>query len=326
MRKKGFKLLMGWAFSSFLSFHPFLSFKIRTMKKFSKDMMAQCAETLKFLVPYTEKFSNPDYQMPDDALVRLQNMNQKIVKSFLNSPDDVKREFRGIADDVESLRRLDDLIQKTRDGFVSADLKTEIMTVKKRLTSIKVILNNDLGKAPRQGSGCMLPLIILVILAVAGWFFRGTIIKYVPFLGGSENVQTDVDADTGDNEEGDEGDVTTEPETVSEPEPAVTSEPEAEPAEPETPAADAQAEKDAPEKAQPAKKDSKKPSKVGEWRVWKDLNGKSLRARFVKMDGQATIILEFKDKADKGKVKQKGFDIGNFCEKDQQYIRENYLE
>ena len=115
---------------------------------------------------------------------------------------------------MESLRRLDDLIQKTREGFVSADLKSEIMTVKKRLTSVKVILNRELGMAPRQGSGCVLPLIIIVVLAIAGWFFRGTIMKFVPFLGKPAEVQTtqDPDADTGDDadEEGDEVE-TTEP-------------------------------------------------------------------------------------------------------------------
>lgn len=294
------------------------------MKKFSKNMMARCAQALKFLVPYTEKFSNPDYEMPDEAVEHLQEMIQEIVEEFLDSPKDVRQEFRSIADDVESLRRLEDLIKKTREGSLSVDLKAEIMTVKKRLTSIKVILNRELGMAPRQGSSCVLPLIILVVLALAGWFFRGTIMKYVPFLGKPAEVQTtqDPDADTGDDadEEGDEVE-TTEPETVSEPEPA-TPEPEAETAEQETPAADTPEEAPAPEKTKPAKK----PNKVGEWRVWKDLNGKTLRARFVKMDGVATIILEYKDKADKGKVKQKGFAVGNFCEKDQEYIRENYME
>ncbi len=295
------------------------------MKKFSKNMMALCAQTLKFLVPYTEKFSNPDYQMPDDALAQLQKMIQGIVKEFLDSPADVRKEFRGIADDVESLRRLDDLIQKTRDGIVSADLKAEIMTVKNRLTSIKVILNRELGMAPRQGSGCVLPLIIIVALAIVGWFFRGTIMKYVPFLGKPAEVQTtqDPDADAGDDadEEGDEVETTTEPETASESEPAAP-EQEAGAAGQETPAADASEEKGAPEKTKPAKKTNK----VGEWRVWKDINGKTQRARFVRMDGVATIILEYKDKADKGKIKQKGFAVANFCEQDQEYIRENYME
>lgn len=292
------------------------------MKSFSKNMMALCAQTLKFLVPYTEKFSDPSYKMPDYALEQLQKMIQGIVKEFLNSPNNVRQEFRGIADDVESLRRLDDLIQKSREGAISVDLKAEIATVKKRLTSIKVILNRELGMAPRQGAGCVLPLIILVALAIAGWFFRGTIMKYVPFLGNSSEVQTttDPDADTGEDadEEGDEVE-TTKPETASEPEPAA-SEQEAESTGPETPEAGAQEEKPAPEKT------AKKPSKVGEWRVWKDINGKTQRARFVKMDGVATIILEYKDKADKGKLKQKGFAVGNFCEKDQEYIRENYME
>ncbi|MBQ6107220.1 MAG: hypothetical protein IJK97_03340, partial [Thermoguttaceae bacterium] len=235
------------------------------MKKFSKKMMALCAQTLKFLVPYTEKFSSPDYKMPEDALVQLQKMIQGIVKEFLDSPADVRKEFRAIADDVESLRRLDDLIQKTREGFVSADLKSEIMTVKKRLTSVKVILNRELGMAPRQGSGCVLPLIIIVVLAIAGWFFRGTIMKFVPFLGKPAEVQTtqDPDADTGDDadEEGDEVE-TTEPETVSEPEPA-TPEPEAESTETETPAAETTDENDVTEKDQTDNKTSKKPAKAG---------------------------------------------------------------
>ena len=42
------------------------------------------------------------------------------------------------------------------------------------------------------------------------------------------------------------------------------------------------------------------------------------------MEGAGTIILEYKDKA--VGVKQKGFAVGNFCEKDQQFIRDNYLE
>ncbi|MCR5163321.1 MAG: hypothetical protein K6C40_04805 [Thermoguttaceae bacterium] len=297
------------------------------MKKFSKNMMALCAQTLKFLVPYTEKFSDPSYQMPDDALDQLQKMVQAIVKNFLESPANVRQEFRGIADDVESLRRLDDLIQKSREGFVSADLKAEIMTVRKRLTSIKVILNRELGMASRQGSGCILPLIILVVLAIAGWFFRGTIMKFVPFLGKPTEVQTtqDPDADSGDDadEEGDEAE-TTKPETVSEPEPAAPSEPEAEPTEPETPAVETPDEEDAPEKAQTDNKTEKKPAKAGTYRVWTDIHGKKLRARFIRMDSAGTIILEYKDKV--AGVKQRAFAVGNFCEKDQEFIRKNYLD
>lgn len=286
------------------------------MKKFSKNMTAQCAQILKFLVPYTEKFSDPSYKMPDDALDQLQKMIHGLVKEFLDSPANVRQEFRGIADDVESLRRLEDLIQKTRIGFISANLKTEVLNVKKRLTSIKVILNRELGMAPRQGSGCILPLIILVVLALAGWFFRGTIMKYVPFLGKPEEVQTIQDPDDDADDEGDEMETATEPETASEPE--------AEPAEPETPAADAQEEKAAPEKAQEDQKSKKKTAKTGVYRKWTDINGKTFNARFVRMDGTGTIILEFKVKG--AGVKQRAFAVGNFSEKDQKFIRENCME
>lgn len=299
------------------------------MKKFPKNMMALCAQTLKFLVPYTEKFSDPSYKMPDDALDQLQKMIQAIVKNFLESPANVRQEFRGIADDVESLRRLDDLIQKSREGFVSADLKTEILTVRKRLTSIKAILNRELYVAPRAGSGCILPLIILVVLAIAGWFFRGTIMKFVPFLGKPAEVQTDVDADQDDTDEGDEVEVATETETVAEPGSAAPSEPEAEPTKPETsaeetPAVETPDEEVAPEKAQTDKKADKKPAKAGTYRVWTDIHGKKLRARFIRMDSAGTIILEYKDKI--AGVKQRAFAVGNFCEKDQEFIRKNYLD
>jgi len=306
--------------------------------------MSLCAQALKFLVPFTEKFSNPDYEMPDEALEKLQKMIQELVKEFLESPDDVRQEFRGIADDVESLRRLDDLIQKTRDGFLSANLKTEVLTVRKRLTSIKVILNRDLGKAPRRSSGCVFPLIFLVVLAVTGWVFRGTILEKIqPFLGSQPEVQApeNADAESEDVSE-DEADVEsetsensqsepeTQPESVANPEPESESAEEL-PAESgvkpesgeETSATESQTEESSPEKVKPAKK---KGAKKAEFRVWEDLNGKKLRARFVQMDGQATIILEYyQNGKKKGKVlKQKGFAIGNFCEKDQEYIRENY--
>lgn len=284
------------------------------MKKFSKTMMAQCAQILKFLVPYTEKFSDPSYKMPDDALDQLQKKIQGLVKEFLESPANVRQEFRAIADDVESLRRLGDLIQKSREGAISVDLKSEIATVKKRLTSIKVILNRDLGMAPRQGYSCVLPLIVLVVLALAGWFFRGTIMKFVPFLGKSAEVQTtqDPDADAGEDadEEGDEA------------EPAAPSEPEVkQDAEPETPAADAQ---DKTEKSSKASA-NKKPKKIGKnapYRTWVFLDGRKLRARLVKLDGGDKVVLEYKDGR---KLVQMPYAIRIFSEKDQEYIQE-FLE
>lgn len=292
-------------------------------------MMAQCAQILKFLVPYTEKFSDPSYKMPDAALGQLQKMIQGLVKEFLDSPTNVRQEFRGIADDVESLRRLDDLIQKSRDGFVSADLKAEIMAVKKRLSSIKVILNTDLGKAPRKTSGCIFLLIILAAIAAGGWFFKDTIMNTIKsLLENPTNVQTtpDPDADPGDDadEEGDEVEVTKEPEKVSKPEPAAPEPEVKQKAEPETPETEALEETPAPEKAQADQKESPKPAKAGTYRVWTDINGKKLRARFIRMDSAGTIILEYKDKV--AGVKQRAFAVGNFCEKDQQFIRDNYLE
>jgi hypothetical protein len=71
-------------------------------------------------------------------------------------------------------------------------------------------------------------------------------------------------------------------------------------------------------------KTSKKPAKAGAYRVWTDIHGKKLRARFIRMDSAGTIILEYKDKI--AGVKQRAFAVGNFCEKDQEFIRKNYLD
>ena len=78
--------------------------------------------------------------------------------------------------------------------------------------------------------------------------------------------------------------------------------------------------KETPEKIKPTN-NTKKTAKKGAFRVWQDRDGNKLRARFVRMDG-TRIILEYNEKG-VGLI-EKGFAIRNFCEKDQEFIRENY--
>ncbi|MDO4629056.1 MAG: hypothetical protein Q4C70_07720 [Planctomycetia bacterium] len=147
------------------------------MANFSKKMQSQCVKMLKFIAPVSEKLADPDYVIPGATLDVLEQHIKEIVDLFMNADAEVKREFRTIADDAESLRRLGDLIRQFREGYIQISMKTTVTDVQKRVAAIKTLLNSRGGRKKSGNSlGCIL---VLLILAGLGWFFRAQILEMI---------------------------------------------------------------------------------------------------------------------------------------------------
>ena len=307
-------------------------------------MMARCAKALKFLMPFMEKFSNPDYVMSDAELDELQKQMREIVDAFLKSPANIRTESRAIADDIDGLYRLGDLITQFRDGLIKLSMKTTVSDVQKRLAGIKVILNRELGAAPRRKPW---GLIVLVVLLAAGWFMKGAIRdRLEPLIHPVPDVESpDAEAQTADG--ADEADGTGEVGGTGEaadanPEvPADASAAESVPADGGA-AAEADAEEtssSAAETAEPAE-DAKNtedantasgaesvpdgeisPSRKQSVRTWIDRDGRKVKGRLLFQRGDM-VYLELGKGA---KTTERGFRIDNFSEKDQKFIRKQFL-
>ncbi len=147
------------------------------MANFSKKMQSQCVKMLKFIAPVSEKLADPDYVIPGATLDVLEQYIKEIVDLFMNADAGVKREYRTIADDAESLRRLGDLIRQFREGYIQISMKTTVADVQKRVAAIKVLLNSRGGKKKSSSSlGCVL---LVLILAGVGYFFGEQILRMI---------------------------------------------------------------------------------------------------------------------------------------------------
>lgn len=322
------------------------------MAKFSKEMTGLCAQMLKFLNPHLEKSADPDFVMPSAALDELERRMKEIVALYMKSSVDVKAEFRSIADDVDGLYRLSELLQQYRDGLIKISMKTTLSEVQRRTAGIKVMLNRKLGAAP-SGNFSKILILLVLIGAAAAWFFLKEPISSVvnSFLPDkpAEVQPADPDAETETAEDADAEDSESTEDDADEAEDADSKKeadadekdaedtdaedvvkPEEE-TEDSANAKDAESETDAEEVKEPAKKPAKKPSKVTKKpktypiRSWTDENGNKVKGRFLRVEpsnseeSQDVVFIDVVTK--KGKTAEKGFLFGKFSKKDQTYIR-----
>ncbi len=310
------------------------------MASFSKEMSGLCSTTLKFVTPQLEKYMNPDYKMPsEDVKILCQNM-QKIVDLYMNCPVETQRNFRAIADDVDGLNRLLDLIQKAQDQVIRIEMKTTVKDVQKRCAGIRVLLNQSLGKAPKKKP--IFLLIVLLILLAVGWFFKGKITSLFGVL--KEKTETAVENLSAPKTEGGEtssenpsetGNATDDGENAKDggngenekngSEDAGSSTDVTEPAgSSDSSSSDAESSENArsePEVTDQPPKNEVLPTgettKKRASRTWNDIKGGKLKGRFLYMKNNI-VFIEYKDK--RNGITNKGFKIENFSKKDQDYI------
>lgn len=320
------------------------------MAKFSKEMTGLCAQMLKFLNPHLEKSADPDFVMPPAALDELERRLKEIVGLYMKSSADVKSEFRSIADDVDGLYRLSELLQQYRGGLIKISMKTTLSDVQKRTAGIKVMLNRKLGAAP-SGNFSKILILLVLIGAAAAWFFlkepiSSLVNSFLPDkpaevqpadpdtetetaedVDSADSESTEDDADEAEDADG-EKEADADEKDAEEAEDAVKPEKETDGA---ADAKDAESETDAEEAEEPAKKPTKKPSKVTKKpktypiRSWTDENGKKMKGRFLRVEpsnseeSQDVVFIDVV--SEKGKTAEKGFLFGKFSKKDQTYIR-----
>ncbi|MBE6425562.1 MAG: hypothetical protein E7029_06175 [Planctomycetaceae bacterium] len=320
------------------------------MAKFSKEMTGLCAQMLKFLNPHLEKSADPDFVMPPAALDELERRLKEIVGLYMKSSADVKSEFRSIADDVDGLYRLSELLQQYRGGLIKISMKTTLSDVQKRTAGIKVMLNRKLGAAP-SGNFSKILILLVLIGAAAAWFFlkepiSSLVNSFLPDkpaevqpadpdtetetaedADSADSESTEDDADEAEDADG-EKEADADEKDAEEAEDAVKPEKETDGA---ADAKDAESETDAEEAEEPAKKPTKKPSKVTKKpktypiRSWTDENGNKVKGRFLRVEpsnseeSQDVVFIDVV--SEKGKTAEKGYLFGKFSKKDQAYIR-----